>query len=108
MEWDLTLRSIIPSTVNNDVVFTNFNDSKFSQADYTIFDIYTDSIHNFPITFNGRVRAILDYTGSGWTNSVNSSNNPYCDRNSTCSEPPAPYWPSPSYLQYLHVITVDA
>jgi hypothetical protein len=107
MEWDLTLRTIIPSTVNNDVVFTNFNDYKFSQADYTVFGIYTNSIHNFPITFNGRLRAILDITGSGWTNSVNSSNNPYCDKDTTCSEPPAPYWPNPTYKQYLHVITVD-
>jgi hypothetical protein len=107
MEWDFTIRSIIPSTANGDVVFTNFNDSKFLQADYTVFDIYVDSIHNFPITFNGRIRSVYDYTGSGWNNSVNTNHDPYCDRNSTCSEPPAPYWPNPSYLQYLNVITVD-
>jgi hypothetical protein len=99
-----------------DILLTNLCDYPFSYpnpgddqtADYTAFYIFTDSIHNFPITFNGRFRGNLDIYGSGWMNSVNSSWQSYCDRNSTCSEPPAPYWPNPSYQQYLHVINVDA
>ena len=49
----------------------------------------------------------LDTSGVGWVDSVNSSSAKYCTT-PPCSEPPAPYWPSPSYLQYLTVITVDA
>ena len=94
----------------SDTLFTNLCDKTFS-TDYSSYYIYTNSIHNFNITLNGRMRAAVDTSGSGWVNTVNSSYNTYNgSTTSTPSEPPSPYWPiaSVTYSAYLHVITVDA
>ena len=103
-QWNLSFNGF---GALSDTVFTNLCDKKFA-TDYSSFFIYTNSIHNFSITLNGRMRADLDSSGSGWTNTVDSSYNAYCS--GTCSEPPAPYWPiaSVTYADHLHVITVDA
>lgn len=117
-EFDFYLlywRSILKSEYTT-ITFSSICDYKYA-SNYTSSYIYTDSIHNYKIYLNGKLRGDLDISNdTGWINSIDSNNSYYCT--GTCStEPGAPttgttYWPvsvlPSSYSSKIHTISVDS